>query len=106
MLILTANLSVAPASRPGFLAAAARLVAATREEAGCLGFAICEDPWSPGAFTVIGEWRDLPALDVHERSAHVASFKQEVAPLARSTRPTLVHDVAEVRELGAVMRDP
>ncbi len=106
MLVLNARLTVAPEARADVLTAIAALVAATRREPGCLGFACWEDPWSPGAFAVVGEWRDRDAIVDHERSAHVAAFKQDASALVRSRQPTLVYEVAAVHDLGAVVDGP
>lgn len=105
MLVLNARVTVAPDARPGFLAAIASLATATRQEPGCLDLACWEDPWSPGAFIVLGEWCDRAALVAHERSAHVAMFKREAAPLLRSRLPSQVYEVTAVRDLGDVLGD-
>ncbi len=106
MLVLNARLTVAPEARADFLAAIAALVAATRREPDCLGFACWEDPWSPGAFAVFGEWRDRAALVDHERSEHVAAFQHDASALVRSRQPTLVYEVGAIHALGAVVDDP
>lgn len=54
-------------------AALATLVAATREEEGCLRYDAYESAAAPGTFVTVETWRAQADLDAHMGSAHVAA---------------------------------
>lgn len=47
------------------------LVAATREEEGCLSYDLYESASAPGTFITLERWVSQDALDAHLRTAHV-----------------------------------
>jgi len=98
--VIKAVLSVGPGCREPFLRQMAALVRASLGEPGCLGFACYHAIEPPDEFLVLGEWRDRTALDLHERSAHVAAFKAATAGLVAWRQPTRVYDVAAVGGLA------
>ncbi|MBF4162769.1 putative quinol monooxygenase [Nocardioides acrostichi] len=49
------------------------LVAATREEEGCLAYDLFESAAAPGTFVTIEEWTGQEALDAHMQSPHIAT---------------------------------
>ena len=48
------------------------LVAATRDEQGCLSYDLYESGAVPGTFVTVERWVDQAALDAHLQAAHVA----------------------------------
>lgn len=50
----------------------AELVAATREEEGCLAYDAFESAATPGVFVTVEEWRGQEDLDAHMTTPHIA----------------------------------
>ena len=48
------------------------LVAATREEEGCVAYDLFESSSAPGTFVTVERWTDQSALDAHMQTPHVA----------------------------------
>lgn len=49
------------------------LVAATREEEGCLSYDLYESAAAPGTFVTVERWTGQEALDEHMRSPHIGA---------------------------------
>lgn len=49
------------------------LVAATRQESGCLAYDLFESGAAPGVFVTVEEWADQASLDAHMTTPHVAA---------------------------------
>ena len=54
-------------------AALSTLVAATRQERGCVSYALSESGAVPGTFVTDEQWTDQAALDAHMKTPHVAA---------------------------------
>lgn len=52
-------------------AALTALVAPTREEEGCLAYALSESAAAPGTFVTVERWRAQADLDAHLQTPHV-----------------------------------
>lgn len=52
-------------------AALRTLVAATRQEEGCLQYDLFESGAAAGVFVTVEEWSDQAALDAHMKSPHI-----------------------------------
>ncbi len=48
------------------------LVAASREEEGCLAYDLYESAAAPGTFVTMERWTGREALDVHMQSPHIS----------------------------------
>ena len=55
-------------------AAAAPLIAATRQEPGCVAYAFAEDIAEPGLLHIAERWADDAALAAHNKTPHLAAF--------------------------------
>ncbi len=49
------------------------LVAATRQEEGCVAYDLHESQAAPGTFVTVEVWRDQAALDGHMTTPHIAA---------------------------------
>lgn len=65
LVVSTARLPIKPESRPAFLAVEAALAIPTRQEAGCLSYALYEDPNAPNTFLTVEEWATEAAWEAH-----------------------------------------
>ena len=52
--------------------ALAALVAPTRNEEGCLSYALYESAATPGVFVTVESWREQADLDAHMKTEHIA----------------------------------
>jgi quinol monooxygenase YgiN len=74
MILIQGHLKTAPENAAKLKAAAAPLIAATREEPGCLAYTFAEDLGEPGLIHILERWADEAALDAHNKTAHLAAF--------------------------------
>jgi quinol monooxygenase YgiN len=98
MLLLTAFIEVAPAERDAIAAGLAKVIPATRAEAGCEEYGCYEDTQQPGRYVFVERWRDQAALDRHLASAHMAAWMSVAGPRLKSARGFL-YDGATAQEL-------
>jgi quinol monooxygenase YgiN len=64
----------------------ATMIAATRNEDGCLSYAFAEDVLDPGLLHVSETWRDGAALKAHAASAHMAAWRAASSELGVGER--------------------
>ena len=81
MLVVTAKFTVKPGKKPELMAAAKELIAATRQESGCISYALLEDPYRENGFMFFEEWVDKAALDQHFTTPHIAEWRRVAAGL-------------------------
>jgi quinol monooxygenase YgiN len=62
MIMITGTVEVADANRAAFIAAAARHVALSRQEPGCISHGVYEDAMAPGVFVFVERWADMSAV--------------------------------------------
>ena len=74
MIIVNGTIDVDPDQRDAFIEAARALMADTRAEAGCEGYAFAADLDDPGRFHVTENWADDDAVAGHMASPHMATF--------------------------------
>ncbi len=54
-------------------AALTTLAEATRQEEGCVSYALSESKAEPGTFVTVEVWKDQAAMDAHMTTPHVAA---------------------------------
>jgi quinol monooxygenase YgiN len=74
LLVSTARLPIKPESRPAFLATEAALAVPVRQEAGCLSYAVYEDPSAPNTFFTVEEWATQAAWEAHCKHPDAATY--------------------------------
>ncbi len=74
---------------------AAKVVAATQCEDGCIQYSYARDLTDPGLFHVAERWRDRAALMAHFRAPHMAVWAQERAGLGLYDRNIRVYESDE-----------
>jgi quinol monooxygenase YgiN len=84
-----------PALRPHLEA----VIAATRQEDGCLVYSYGIDVEDPGLIRVFEHWRDQAALDAHFETAHMQAWRQARAALGFHDRRLKAYEVAGEREI-------
>ncbi|ODU70010.1 MAG: antibiotic biosynthesis monooxygenase [Novosphingobium sp. SCN 66-18] len=73
----------------------AKVIAATREEDGCILYAYSRDVADPEVIRVSEKWRDRAALDAHFKTAHMAAWAQERSELGLSDRDIRIFETDE-----------
>src|SRR5438876_541216 len=74
MIVVAGSVMVQPEKREMAAAAAVKMVAATKQEPGCLKYDIYSDLNDPNHFFVFEEWENDAALMDHFKSRHMAEF--------------------------------
>jgi len=77
MVIVISKLTVKPGKKQELLSAAKELIAATREEAGCISYSLLDDPHKNDRCVFVEEWTNKEALEHHFTTPHIAKWRQE-----------------------------
>ena len=81
MLIVVAKFTVKPGKKQEIIQLAQELIAATRQEAGCISYNLLEDPYQENGMVFFEEWADKQALQSHFTMPHIAEWRQKSADL-------------------------
>jgi quinol monooxygenase YgiN len=76
------------------------MCAASRGDAGCLGYRCSEDTEQPDHFVFLEEWTDDGALQAHFAQPHTATFMRTITPLLDGAADVSFHEIASTRRLG------
>jgi quinol monooxygenase YgiN len=75
------------------------VVAASRQEDGCINYAFAEDVLDPGLILIAEAWRDQAALSAHAQSAHFLAWRAAGAELGAHERNLTVYEAISSRPL-------
>ncbi|MEM7221044.1 MAG: putative quinol monooxygenase [Pseudomonadota bacterium] len=75
MILISGSLHIAAEQQDGILDAVATMVAASREEPGCIDYAFSRDLVDPGIVRITERWQDVDALKAHFAMPHMATFQ-------------------------------
>lgn len=98
MIIVAGHIVFDPQRMADILADIASMEAATRQEDGCLYYAMAVDDLASGQVTLFERWRDEEALAVHLRTPALKAFQQRNLVHARDVS-IKVYDVSGERDL-------
>lgn len=70
---VVATIPAAEGSVPAVREALQTLVAATRDEPGCVSYDLFESASAPGTFVTVERWADQAAMDAHMTTPHLAA---------------------------------
>lgn len=99
MLVVVGSFRLPMKSVPVAREAMARVVAATRDEPGCLAYAYAEDLFDPGLFRVNEAWSDRATLAAHFATPHMDRWRAERAALGMTEREVIAYEVASEEAL-------
>ncbi len=99
MIVVTGRVQIPDERRSRFLVLALEMCAASRGDAGCIGYRVYEDAEQPGRFVFVEEWQDDDALQAHFRQPHTGRFMAELPGLLGEPPDALFHTVAVSRRL-------
>lgn len=104
--IVAGHMDFVPEDREAALSAFRSVVAESRREPGCLGYAFTADLEVPGRVQVFEHWVDDRALGDHLQLPHVLALREQLAPLRRTGRELLHHTVAVTRPMTSSSSTP
>lgn len=88
-----------PDDRARALEAFSAVVAASREEPGCIDYAFTPDPDRPGRVRVFEHWASDASLTEHLKLPHVLELRAALSGLSRTGRSMTHHTVAASRPM-------
>jgi quinol monooxygenase YgiN len=78
------------------------VAAASRDEPGCVDYAVCADPENPGRVVVFERGSGEDDLIEHFKTPHIATFREAVKPYPRSGRSLHRYFVARGEEFQSL----
>lgn len=99
MLVIAGEIEIDPNEREAAAAAALRMMAETRKEAGCISYSLSGDLAQSGLFRIFEEWESQQALDAHFASPHMATFQAAVGGLGVKRMKIQRYEVSAVGPL-------
>jgi quinol monooxygenase YgiN len=79
--------------------AAVTMLAATRQEDGCLEYAFSQDLADPDLFRIVERWRDEAALAAHFQTPHMAAFQRALGSATNRGASMKMYDATGERTL-------
>ncbi|MFK4934740.1 putative quinol monooxygenase [Lactococcus garvieae] len=79
MIIVNAKFFIKDEKREEFLKDAAELIAASKQEEGCLAYDLYEAVLSENAFVMIENWASLEAIEKHNTNPLLLAFAQNIS---------------------------
>ena len=99
MLLIVGTVRFPPEALAQARPAMERMIAASRAEPGCLGYAYAEDILEPGLIHVNEAWQDDACFAAHAASDHLMSWRADCAALGAFDRKLWRYDGGSARPL-------
>jgi len=96
MIVIAGSVAIDPANRADAVSAAVAMMAATRQEAGCISYTFSEDLEEPGSFRIFEEWESAEALGAHFEAPHMAAFGAAIGAVGVREMNVQRYEVASV----------
>ncbi|SDM99129.1 Quinol monooxygenase YgiN [Fictibacillus solisalsi] len=74
MIIIHAKMFVNPTKEEEFLEEVQQLISASQEEIGNVSYDLFKDTVEDSAYLMVEGWKDLEAVDAHNKSSHFTEF--------------------------------
>ena len=100
MLVIAGHVRIDPAKSAEARSAANEVMAATRDEAGCISYTFSADLQDEAVFHIFEEWESEEALGAHFQTPHMATFQGKFGALGVSETRLQKYEVASVAPLG------
>ena len=81
MVVVLARLLVKQERQADFVARAQEVIAATREEKGCISYTLYKSTENPLELIYVEEWESRADLEAHSKSEHLVKFKKDRADM-------------------------
>jgi quinol monooxygenase YgiN len=95
MINIIAKNYIAEGKADEFKALAKPLIAASREEEGCVSYSLFEDIHDKNILTFIEEWKSIEAIQIHNNSPHFTSIVPTLGPLTAKPSDVNLYEVVE-----------
>ena len=99
MLVVAGYVKMNPEKVESATAAAQTVMAATRQEGGCISYTFSRDLAEPGLFHIFEEWESQAALDAHFKTPHMATFQKAMGGFDVKEIKVNRYDVSQVDKL-------
>lgn len=100
MLVIAGTISLDPTHRDAAITAAKEMMAATKQEPGCISYTFSADLVDPGEFRIFEEWQDQASLDAHFKAPHMAAFQAKMGGFGIRGMQVQRYEVSSVGPLG------
>jgi len=95
MILVTGTIRLPPEKLDAARPVMARMVEASRAEAGCEEYFYAEDVLEPGLIHVKERWRDQASLNQHFATGHIATWRAAWPALGITDRALVAYMVGE-----------
>jgi quinol monooxygenase YgiN len=96
MLVIAGEFRIDAEKRDEAVAAALEMMAATRDEEGCVTYVFSADLEDPAVFRLFEEWETAGALEDHFASEHMAQWRATIADFGIEGRVIHRYEVSSV----------
>ena len=104
MIVVVARVKTDAEHREEMVRLGQTVAAASRQEAGCLNYALFEDSERENEFVMIEEWEDDEALQRHFTTPHIAAFMSAMPATLVAPPDIRFHTIESTRDLSNVAR--
>lgn len=94
MIVITGRMKIPEANRAAFFEIGKRQVLLSREEPGCISYALYEDLLDPGFFFFHEEWEDRAAVDFHFAQDYCLDFVKKLQSLTEGKADMKIRTIA------------
>lgn len=100
MILVIGHVKIAPEKVATVLPALRTMIAATREERGCLLYAFAEDASEPGILRIVERWESWETLAAHGKAPHLKTWSDFLKGTATVLdREVTAYEAGETRPL-------
>jgi quinol monooxygenase YgiN len=90
-LVIVASVTIHDGYKDELLKAFQDVIAATRQEEGCISYNVYEDVSNPSTLTFIEYWASQSAIDRHNQTAHLQGFVKALEGKAHLSATVMKH---------------
>lgn len=104
MIVVVGRVRTDRANRDSLIRIGQAVAAASRQEAGCIGYRLYEDTEQENEFVFVEEWKDQTALERHFATAHIAAFMRSMPATLTAAPDVKFHTVKSTIDLVDLTR--
>lgn len=95
-MMITATLTIKPDKIADFIAAAKDIIDNTHKEPGCISYQLYQDPYTPGNFIFVEEYKNQAAIDAHFAADYFKAFGPKSAEFTAAPTKIKIISVSKV----------
>lgn len=99
MILVIGHLKIAPEKIAGIRKPLQTMIAATRQEAGCLLYAFAEDVSEPGVLRIVERWENWETLAAHGAAPHMATWRAALEGIEIVSREVIAYEAGKTKPL-------